>query len=183
LGVVIEALSGMRYQDFVEQAIFQPIGMHRSGYFAMNQLPEQTALGYIDGDAGWRTNIYNLPIVGASDGGAFTTVHDLATCRTAFWEGKIVPPELVELYATPYVHAETAHERTTYYGHGLWIGEHARGERDLYIMGGDAGVSFGSSMNPANGVQVTVISNTTAGAWPVLRTINTAVQEWIIPAA
>jgi CubicO group peptidase (beta-lactamase class C family) len=183
LGVVIEALTGMRYQDFVEQEIFQPIGMRQSGYFAMNQLPEQTALGYIDGDAGWRTNIYNLPIVGASDGGAFTTVHDLATLRTAFWRHEIVPEALVELYATPYVHADTAHERTTSYGHGLWISEHARGARNVYIMGGDAGVSFGSSMNRANGLQVTVISNTTDGAWPVLRTINTAVQDGIIPAA
>ncbi len=177
LGVVIEALSGMRYQDFVEQQIFAPIGMHRSGFFALNRLPEQTALGYIEGDAGWRTNIYNLPIVGASDGGAFTTVHDLATCRTAFWRGEILSEALVELYATPYVHVEAEGERTTSYGHGLWIGENARGERDIYIMGGDAGVSFGSSMNRANGLQVTVISNTTEGAWPVLKMINTAVRE------
>jgi hypothetical protein len=38
-------------------------------------------------------------------------------------------------------------------------------------------------MNPASGVQVTVISNTTEGAWPVLRTINTAVRELSTPAA
>ena len=44
LGVVIEELTGMRYQEFVEQAIFQATGMHRSGYFALNKLPEQTAL-------------------------------------------------------------------------------------------------------------------------------------------
>ena len=182
LGVVIEELTGMRYQDFVEQAIFQPIGMHRSGYFAMNHLPEQTALGYIEGDAGWRTNIYNLPIVGASDGGAFTTVQDLATLRTAFWRHEIVPEALVEVYTAPYVLAETEGEHTTYFGHGLWIGENARGARKLYIMGGDAGVSFGSSMNRANDVQVTVISNTTDGAWPVLGAINTAVQELNITA-
>lgn len=181
LGVVIEELTGMKYQDFVEQAIFQPIGMHQSGYFAMNQLPERTALGYIEGDKGWRTNIYNLPIVGASDGGAFTTVHDLATLRTAFWRHEILPEALVELYTTPYVHAETEGERTTYYGHGLWIGENARGARHVYIMGGDAGVSFGSSMNRADGLHVTVISNTTNGAWPVLKTINTAVQNGITP--
>lgn len=182
LGVVIEALTGMRYQDFVEQEIFQPIGMHRSGYFALNQLPEQTALGYIDGNAGWRTNIYNLPIVGASDGGAFTTVQDLATLRTAFWRHEIVPEALVELYTAPYVHVETEGEHTTSYGHGLWIGENGRGERKLYIMGGDAGVSFGSSMNPVDGVQVTVISNTTDGAWPVLGEINSAVRDVTTPA-
>lgn len=182
LGVVIEALTGMRYQDFIEQQIFQPIGMNRSGYFAMNQLPEQAALGYIEDDNGWRTNIYNLPIVGASDGGAFTTVDDLATLRTAFWRYQILSQELVEVYAAPYVHAPTEGEHT-YYGHGLWIREDANQARDVYILGGDAGVSFGSSMNPANSVQVTVISNTTNGAWPVLQTINAAVKELITPAA
>src|SRR5262245_1987645 len=39
LGVVIEALSGERYQDFVEQRIFRPSGMKHSGFFAMNRLP------------------------------------------------------------------------------------------------------------------------------------------------
>jgi CubicO group peptidase (beta-lactamase class C family) len=171
LGLVIEELTGMRYQDFVEQAIFQPIGMHRSGYFAMNQLPEQTALGYIEDDAGWRTNIYNLPIVGGGDGGAFTTVHDLATLRTAFWRHEIVPEALVEIYTAPYVHAETEGEHSRYYGHGLWINENGRGGRNVYIRGGDAGVSFESSMNRANDLQVTVISNTTDGAWPVLQNL------------
>ena len=183
LGVVIEELTGMRYQDFVEQAIFQPIGMHRSGYFAMNQLPEQTALGYIESDKGWRTNIYNLPIVGASDGGAFTTVDDLATLRTAFWRHEILPEALVEIYTAPYVHAEPEDEHTRYYGHGLWIKENTHGEHNIYIRGGDVGVSFESSMNRANGLQVTVISNTTDGAWPVLGTIHTAVQELITAAA
>ncbi|MCY7322347.1 MAG: beta-lactamase family protein [Phormidesmis sp. CAN_BIN36] len=76
LGVVIEELTGMKYQDFVEQAIFKAIGMNHSGYFALNKLPEKTAMGYVEEKEGWRTNIFNLPIVGASDGGAFTTVHD-----------------------------------------------------------------------------------------------------------
>lgn len=60
LGVVIEEVTGLPYQRYVEQAIFQAIGMKRSGYFAFNQLPEQTALGYIEEAGGWRTNIYNL---------------------------------------------------------------------------------------------------------------------------
>jgi CubicO group peptidase (beta-lactamase class C family) len=182
LGVVIEELTGMKYQDVVEQTILQPIGMQQSGYFAMNQLPEQTALGYIEGDQGWRTNIYNLPIVGASDGGMFTTVRDLATLWTAFWRDEIVPHALVETYATPYVHVPTEGEHT-YYGHGLWINEDARGARTVYILGGDAGVSFKSSVDRANGLQITVISNTTHGAWPVVRDINTAVQEVIGPTA
>ena len=173
LGVVVEELTGLKYQDYVEQEIFEAIGMNQSGYFALNKLPEKTASGYVEEGDGWRTNVFNLPIVGASDGGAFTTVQDIATLWSAFWECDILPKELVDIYVQPYVKAETEGEHT-YYGHGLWIREDEDRSREEYITGCDAGVSFNSSVNRDNDLQVTVISNTTDGAWPVLRDIDTA---------
>ena len=175
LGVVIEELTGMKYQEYVTDEIFKAIGMDRSGYFAFNRLPEKTALGYIEEDGSWRTNIYNLPIVGASDGGAYTTVDDLATLWKAFWGNGILPGELVEVYARPYVKSEEG--KHTYYGHGLWIEDATCGLPEVYIMGGDAGVSFKSSVNRIDDLQVTVISNTSDGAWPVLRDIKCALKE------
>jgi CubicO group peptidase (beta-lactamase class C family) len=175
LGVVIEELTGRKYQDSVEQMILQAIGMHRSGFFALDRLPEKTALGYLEEAGGWRTNIYNLPIVGASDGGVFTTLQDLTTLWKAFWGGEILPMELVEIYAGPFVRAESegAH---AHYGHGLWVDQHPGGRREVYITGYDAGVSFKSSVNRESDLQVTVISNTTQGAWPVLREIDRALS-------
>jgi len=175
LGVVIEEVTGLPYQHYVEQAIFQAIGMKRSGYFAFNQLPEQTAFGYIEEADGWRTNIYNLPIVGASDGGAYTTAGDLTTLWKAFWANEIVPQDLVELYATPYVKAESEGE-DTYFGHGLWIDLEPGGQPEVYMTGGDAGVSFRSSVKRDADLQVTVTSNTTNGAWPVLRDIENTLK-------
>jgi CubicO group peptidase (beta-lactamase class C family) len=175
LGVVIEEVTGMKYQDYVDQAIFKAIGMNRSGFFAFNQLPENTAFGYIEEAGGWRTNIYNLPIVGASDGGAYTTVADLATLWRAFWGNEILPNELVDVYATPYIKAETEGEHT-HYGHGLWIDEQGRGQPEVYIIGSDAGVSFWSSVKREIDLQITVISNTSKGTWPVLRDIQSTLQ-------
>ena len=86
----------------------------------------------------------------------------------------ILPKALVELYATPYVQAE-AEETSTYYGHGLWIDEAMAGQRGVYITGGDAGVSFKSSVLRTGDRQITVISNTSNGAWPLLRDI-----EWVL---
>jgi CubicO group peptidase (beta-lactamase class C family) len=175
LGVVIEELTGLKYQDFVEQAIFKPIGMNRSGYFALNKLPEKTAIGYVEEAEGWHTNVFNLPIVGASDGGAFTTAQDIATLWKAFWSYEILPKELVEIFAQPYVKAEARREHR-YYGHGLWMREDEGGNREEYITGCDAGVSFKSIVNRANKLQIIVISNTTDGAWPVLRDIDSALK-------
>jgi CubicO group peptidase (beta-lactamase class C family) len=171
LGVVIEELTGLKYQEYVEQEIFEAIGMHRSGFFAFNQLPENTALGYIEEAGSWRTNIYNLPIVGASDGGAYTTINDLAILWKAFWENRILPGELVEIYVTPYVKAGREGENR-YYGHGIWIDQEGEGWSGVHITGSDAGVAFWSGMQRDTGLQITVISNTSDGAWPILREIK-----------
>jgi len=176
LGVLIEELTGLKYQEYVEQAIFKAIGMNRSGFFALNRLPEKTALGYIEEAGGWRTNIYNLPIVGASDGGAFTTARDLATLWKAFWGYEILPKDLVETYAKPYVKVEAEGEQT-YYGHGLWLSEAAGRKREVYITGCDAGVSIKSSVFRDDDLQITVISNTTHGAWPILRDIDMVLSK------
>ena len=174
LGVVIEELTGMRYQDFVEQEIFKPIGMDQSGYFVSNKLPEKTALGYImEADGGWRTNVFNLPIIGASDGGAFTTVGDVATLWKSFWTYEILPKALVDIYSQAYVKAEPAGEHI-YYGHGLWMREHD--SRTYFLVGGDAGVSFKSLVDRAAELEVTVISNSSHGAWPVLKDIDGALR-------
>jgi CubicO group peptidase (beta-lactamase class C family) len=171
LGFVIEAISGTRYQDFVTQEILQPTGMQRSGFFRFDQLPEHTASGYLEDATGWRTNIYNLPVVGGSDGGMFTTVHDLTRLWDAFLEGQIVSKGLVEQYTQPSVKAESEGENV-HYGRGLWIRGDAAGDLELAMVGGDAGVSFKSSVNRAKNLRVTVVSNTTGGVWRVLEDVN-----------
>jgi hypothetical protein len=45
------------------------------------------------------------------------------------------------------------------------------------MTGGDAGVSFRSSVKRGSDLQVTVISNTTHGAWPVLRDIENTLKS------
>jgi CubicO group peptidase (beta-lactamase class C family) len=176
LGVVIEELTGVTYQGFVEQAIFKTIGMNRSGFFALNQLPENTALGYVDDASGWRTNVYNLPIVGASDGGAFTTADDVATLWRSFWAFEILPKEMVQLYTRPLVATDTQRE-DRHYGCGLWIRENEDGTHEVSMSGCDAGVSFKSSVDRSADLRVTVISNTTQGAWPVVEGITKVLRS------
>jgi CubicO group peptidase (beta-lactamase class C family) len=171
LGLVIEEISGMGYQDYVEQEILKAIGMKQSGFFWLNRLPEKTALGYLDDAAGWRTNIYNLPIVGGSDGGVFTTVQDVSILWKAFFDYQIISKELVDIYTKPSVKVESEGENI-YYGHGVWIRQNDDQNREVYILGGDAGVSFRSCVNQAANIQSTIVSNTTSGVWKVLKEID-----------
>lgn len=100
----------------------------------------------------------------------------------AFWANEIVPHNLVGLYATPYVKAELEGE-ATYYGHGLWLDLRTAGQPEVYIMGGDAGISFRSSVHREFDLHVTVLSNTSNGAWPVLRDARNALKSLNGPVA
>lgn len=175
LGIVIEEITGMSYQDYITQEILKPIGMEQSGFFWLNKLPENTAFGYLNDAAGWRTNIYNLPIVGGSDGGMFTTARDISILWKAFFNCQILSKELVEIYSQPSVKADSENENI-YYGYGLWIREEDN-NREVYILGGDAGVSFKSAVNLAENLQSTIISNTTNGVWGILKEIDIALRS------
>ena len=136
----------------------------------MDRLPERTAFGYIDGEEGWRTNIFNLPIVGSSDGGAFTTGKDMDKLWTAFFEEKILSKQLTNLFLEKAVKDKD----NRFYGHGIWI-YHEEGRDPIhYLIGWDAGVSFRSTC-PAKDSVITVISNTSPGAWA----INREIMKWL----
>ena len=62
------------------------LSMANSGFFSFDRLPGRTALGYIEEEKGWRTNTYALPIVGASDGGMYSTVGDIERLWDAFFQ-------------------------------------------------------------------------------------------------
>ncbi len=78
LGLIVEELTGLEFTEYIDKNIFPPCEMLNSGYFSMDQLPKNTALGYIDEENGaWRTNVYSLPIKGSADGGAYITTSDI----------------------------------------------------------------------------------------------------------
>ena len=156
---------------YVEEQIFAPCGMTDSGFFAMNALPERTAYGYMKTDAGWKTNIFNLPIIGASDGGAFTTVADMQKFWRAILAGKVLHTDMLEMMFTPYQRAESEGEHI-YYGHGFWNYNMSGQEPIPYLIGGDAGVSFYSQIQRSQERIVTIISNTMGGVWPLMRIIR-----------
>ena len=166
LGIVIEEISGTPYIDFIQENIFDLCGMSDSGFFAMDRLPERTAFGFIDEETGWRTNIFILPIVGSSDAGAFTTVKDMDKLWTAFFKEKILSKRLTKLFLEKAVKDKD----NRFYGHGVWIYHEEGVDPVHYLIGWDAGVSFKSTY-PARDTIITVISNTSTGAWAIDREI------------
>ena len=162
LALIAERASGVPYHDLVRQRVCEPAGMHDTEFLRSDELPGRCALGYLHLD-GLKTNVLHLPVRGVGDGGAYSTVADISSFWSAFFAGRIVSDEWV---------AEMIRDRSGEppgshgYGLGIWLPPSS----DLVQLEGcDTGVSFRSLHDPAQSATVTVISNTTDGAWPVAR--------------
>jgi CubicO group peptidase (beta-lactamase class C family) len=152
--MLIEQLSGMPYRDFVREQVLEPAGMHRSGFYAFNDLPANTANGYLEDRR--TTNIYQLPLRGGGDGGMFTTTDDLR----AFWDSLFADRILSEGLTGTYLDTHWRFNDTRGYGCGLYK---RLDDSVFWISGGDAGVGFASWHVPGEQLTVNVLSNVTNG--------------------
>ena len=114
LGMLIEKLTGMLYRDFIREHVLQVANMHRSGFYAFNDLPENTANGYLEDRR--TTNIYQLPPRGGGDGGMYTTTEDLR----AFWYSLFSNRILSEELTTTYLSTHCTFSDTAGYGCGVF---------------------------------------------------------------
>jgi CubicO group peptidase (beta-lactamase class C family) len=157
LALLAERAAGVSFHELVVQRVCEPAGMSDTEFLRSDELPDRTALGYVDNG---RTNVFHLPVRGSGDGGVYSTVGDVHLLWQAFLEGRIVSPEWV---------SEMLRPRSERYGLGFWLNPETGAVR---LEGMDAGVSFRSERGPGAGVTYSVISNTSAGAWPIARFID-----------
>jgi CubicO group peptidase (beta-lactamase class C family) len=80
LALLAERVFGVPFHHLVVQRVCQPAGMVDTDFVRSDDLPERTALGYIDPN-GHRTNVLHLAVRGTGDGGIYTTAADMYT----FW--------------------------------------------------------------------------------------------------
>lgn len=166
LAIVAERAAGVSYYDLVRTRVCEPAGMSGTEFLRNDDLPGDVALGYLQIDGQWRTNVYHLPARGGGDGGITTSVADMRAFWPALYAGRIVPIEWVHRMTAV---VSTPADRERCYGTGFWLGG---GNDRVMLEGYDAGVSFRSTHSPATGITHTVISNTNEGAWPMIRAID-----------
>ncbi len=174
LGLVIECVTSMSFSEYVERNVFKRAGMNDSGYFATDQLPERSAHAYIrNKDGTWRTNVLAVPIVGAPDGGAYTTAPDMA----AFWKAligrRLLNAELSAWLLEPHI-ATSQKSPYTHYGYGVWIESQGEAVRRYFVEGLDPGVAMRSSVYVDRDLALTMIGNTSGALWPLAREIERA---------
>ena len=173
LAMIMEAITGMDFDVYLKQNVFDRCGMLHTGYFAFDRLPAKCANSYIycpDTDD-YRTNIYSVGAKGTGDGGAFVTVEDIVK----FWQGLLEHKLLSESSVDQMFSKQSGigdDPEEGYYGYGVWIINNPGGRDYVYMQGLDAGVSAISEYNPNNGMISVLLSNYCDNVWARMRNIR-----------
>lgn len=170
LGILIEKLSGELYRDFIGTNVLTPAGMTHSGFFASNDLPGNTAIGYMEDRC--RTNVFQLPIRGGSDGGMYTTSEDLCSFWHALFSGQIISQNLLGEYQK----TQTKFDEKRGYGCGIYK---RLDDSMFYIVGSDAGVGCDSRFLPRQTLTVNILSNITNGEAEMRTAVINALDEML----
>jgi CubicO group peptidase (beta-lactamase class C family) len=169
LGIIVEQQTGLSFTSYVEKNIFHPCGMKDSGYFPLDQLPRNTAFGYIDHEDGtWKVNTYSIPIKGGSDGGAYVTAPDMIKFWEALMSYQLLSEDSTKMLLTPHIQVKEDVE----YGYGIWISKRNTRIFKYHVMGYDPGVCFHSAVYPASGLKVAITCNQTSGAFRMMKEIE-----------
>jgi CubicO group peptidase (beta-lactamase class C family) len=121
LGVIIEKVSGQSYFDYVREHIFVPAGMTNTGYFELDEVVPNLAIGYarfdddVLGIGPRRNNGVFLGYKGSSAGGGYATAPDLLRFARALQEHRLLSAAMTEEVTAGKVQAEGDR-----YGYGFW---------------------------------------------------------------
>ncbi|MDW2799783.1 serine hydrolase domain-containing protein [Clostridium boliviensis] len=172
LAMILEQITGMEFDKYLENSIFVPCNMADTGYYELDRLPARCAANYIFGRErnDFRTNIYSVDAKGTGAGGAFTTIGDIRL----FWKNllsyKLISPAMTENMLSRHS------GKSQCYGYGIWL-KKAGNNYNPYFQGCDPGVSFISSFDREKQILITLVSNYGDNVWKLKREIEGVQNE------
>ena len=118
LGIIIENIAGMSYEQFIQQRIFQPLQMNHSYYMHNETIIPRRADGYEKTAEGYRHAFYlNMQIPYAA-GSLGSTIEDLILWDAALRKERLLDAATQERMYTP---VQLTNGRTEVYGFGFRI--------------------------------------------------------------
>lgn len=153
LALIAERVTTTSFHDLVRDLVCRPAGMADTDFLRSDELPGRAAVGYVQSDGVWRTNVFYLPVRGSGDGGIYTTAADVAAFWRALFAGSIVNEETL----ADMLRERSAAREGRGYGLGFWL---PVGGRAVRLHGGDTGVRFVTVHDPDRLLTWTLLSNT-----------------------
>ena len=124
LGALVEQVTGMSYYEYMQQEIFQSLGMKDTGFYEMDLPIANCAIGYthenwfgpVDGQL--RSNQFIYAVKGSPSEHCFSTVQDMFLCIRALKNRELLNNHQTALCFTSHAKGEQA---GVSYGYGFHI--------------------------------------------------------------
>ena len=156
LGMIIQKVSGMPYGEYMQQALFGPLGLRSTRYCDNRTILPNRAQGY-EVENGRVVNDAQISMNTPGAAGALcSSVLDLLAWQQAFNAGRVVSPASRQLMTTA---AKLNDGSATHYGFGLGVGD-LDGHRMISHSGGINGFITHIGYLPDDDLTVTVLGNT-----------------------
>lgn len=170
LGLIIEAITNMPFDEYLKKNIFNISHMYSTGYYELDRLPAKCANNYIfDKDRKeYYTNIFSVDVKGTGAGGAFTTVGDVELFWKSLLSNKLLSGEMTKRMLS----IQSICENDDNYGYGIWLNKNSKNNTLPYFTGSDPGVSFISTYKLDEDIVITIVSNFGNNVWKIMKSIE-----------
>ncbi len=164
LGKIIEVITGLSYDEYVEQNIHSRTDMKNTSCFDIDSIVPNRAMGYTNSNSNIKkfvteqlfNNFLILPVKGSSAGGGYSTVTDLTNFAKALNNGELISKQSLELMKNP--HSEMVSGNFRNYGYGCQQGK--IGDLEYYGHGGGAnGVATNLMIIPEKDMVTAILTN------------------------
>ena len=138
LALIVEKVSGLRFEEFLKQRIFDPLGMrHPLAYVSDGPSVSHRAYGYSESATGWTRTDQSLTSAVLGDGGIYSSIDDLARWDAALYSDRLLSSKSRELAFHPWTATDDA---DVSYGFGwritgesLWHSGESIGFRNVFV--------------------------------------------------
>ena len=129
LAAVVEKVSGLSYEEFLQKELFEPAGMKETGYLLPRWAPERLLQGSVQGES-WGTVVERWKEGGGvqwvllGNGGIHSTLDDMLAWHRALSRNELFTPKIKDVMFSPNV----SEGGRTHYGYGWSIESTPRGK-------------------------------------------------------
>lgn len=155
LGYIIEKVSGMYFQDYMQQNLFKPLGLSNTFCDNAGSIIPKRVNGYVKEVQGYKNADYWSMTVAYSAGSMVSCVEDLLKWHTALHSYKILKKETLDKAFTSFMLKDGTPAE---YGYG-WFLKQVNGTRSIAHGGAISGFRSNALYYPAEDVFIAVLFN------------------------
>ncbi|MBK8503142.1 MAG: beta-lactamase family protein [Saprospiraceae bacterium] len=162
LALIIEQVSGMKWQEFIAQKIFRPSGMLTSTITDGPHPETRVAHGYIESGGRWTEQDYGEEptFPAAGNGGVWSSVRELVNYERAIQKSIFLKPETIETSRTIKEFQNWNGKTTPFIGWSWFIGRSPKGLRTVGHTGSQGGFLCNYVTVPDKNIQFVILCNT-----------------------